>query len=118
MVVTVERYEGHDEETEGFFQSAGAIHRFAAGSDEFRFNIEDSMPEYAACVRSVVDGREVMVQTRAPWAPSSPAVGIPLDNPLFTHGLREMMRTGVKFISIFDTGGGGFRQLAIAELLA
>lgn len=117
MKISVERYEGNDEKSGYFSQGPGSTYRFAADADEFRFNVEDSAPERAVSLRSLVGGREVMIQTRAPWASGSPAIGIPSHNPLFDSALREMMRNGVQFVSFLDTSNGGFRQFDAADLL-
>ncbi len=116
MKITKEPYAGHSEEDDGYYECSGVVCSFTEGEREYRFNVEDSMPEYASSLPSLVSGRQVTVMVHAPHAESSAAIEIPTNCPLFSAALRELQRVGVRYVSFFNQTTGGFSQFKIEEL--
>ena len=116
MNVEADRYDGHTEEEGGYFQSSGVVYSFSEGKREYKFNVEDSMAEYASSLPSTVDGRVVTGMVHAPYAESSPAIAIPKECPLFLSALRHLRAAGVTYVSFFNQTSGGFSQFEVEAL--
>ncbi|MCW0221115.1 MAG: hypothetical protein OJI67_22490, partial [Prosthecobacter sp.] len=116
MKITQDRYAGHTEEEDGFFQSPGSDYGYSEAQREYKFNIEDSMVEYATSLPSSVDGRVVTLMIHQPRGEGSSAIRIPRDCPVFLGALNHLKSIGIKHISFFNQVSGGFSQLAIEEL--
>ena len=110
---SVERYEGADEDTDGFYQSPGAIHSFADGEKAYLFNIEDSMPEYAVIKNAIISGRKVSVMINAPKGENPAAIKLPLECSVFLGALEVLKSIGVKELAVYNQTTGGFSNVQI-----
>lgn len=108
-------YPGHTEEVDGFDESPGAVYTFAESGRSYRFDIAERST-YASSLPSLVEGREVTLMVNAPHSPTSQAIQIPTNCPVFQAALAELAALGVKHVSFFNQPTGGFRQFQIREL--
>ena len=116
MHATKETYPGYADEDADYYESAGAVFTFSEGEREYKFQVEDCLPEYAVSRPGRFDGRSVSVMINAPHAASSLAIEIPRTCPLFRAALVELERSGIKFVSFFNQPTGGYLQLPIREI--
>jgi hypothetical protein len=115
MKIEQERYAGHTEEEGGYFQSSGSVYSFSEAQREYKFNVEDSMAEYATSLPSSIEGRSVDLMVHTPRGEGSAAIGIPRECPVFLAALAHLRGIGVKHVSFFNQVSGGFSQFAIEE---
>ena len=117
MRIDSERYEGATEERDGFDESPGAIYSFTESDRTFRFQIEDSMPQYAVSRGATIEGAKVEVFRYEPYSDNPSVIGIPSKCPIFISVMKELRSRGVRQVRFYDRVTGGFASIPVDELI-
>lgn len=111
MHVTTKRYgEGTEDDR------TGTIYSFTEGDRTYLFDIVDRMGEWASAHGAVLAGRAMKMQIQEPYGRNDTLIGIPRTCPVFQAALRELVKMGVRKITVYNRVSGGYPSLDIATL--
>lgn len=109
----IEHYDGHDEESEGFYQSPGAIHSFSSAGKTYRFNIETDTPKLAIVEKSQIFGVSASVMMNEPYGNNPAVIKIPLECTVFIEALEILKLLGVSELAVFNQKIGHYSHIPI-----
>lgn len=109
----VDRFDGYEEEADGFYQSPGAVHSFIEGEKTYLFTIEDSMPTYAVVKNAIISGHKVSVMLNEPKGETPSVIKLPMGCSVFSRALKELRLLGVKELAVYNQVTGAYSNVQI-----